>query len=427
MKEGKIKLNGKQWLAVVVCGMAYVALGNLQYLARDYYVIYKEANGLSDGQMGMIMTAVGIAAVIAYFYNGFVTDLVRPKVMMMFSCGMCIILGAILLINPGYMISVIAFCGFALLPMWSPMAKLLAGLGTQVQSNKIFAWLDFFIAAAGLLAGFAASAAVAGAGSAYGVKVVTIVYIIMNAACVISLPFIDKTTKAEFIQAKKSSSDGFTLKNVLILFRDPDQWLGWLAIGLGYTGYIGMTYISPLLADVFGVSPAIITMLDTIKNSGIGLVAPLIAGMLATKFGAVRSYFVWLGLYIVSMILIIVMPWQPALAIIAVLCVVMLSFSVKGRSAISSTVMTNVATPMMLFGTSIGIQSLIMTIPDTFFYTIAGNLIDSYGNMGYYFVFGGCLVFALLGLLCCIVLDRRLKAGKTSEWFFAQKQQKENA
>lgn len=57
-KAPKVKLNGRQWLAVIVCGMAYNALGILQYLARDFYVIYKESNGLTDSQMGTIMTAV---------------------------------------------------------------------------------------------------------------------------------------------------------------------------------------------------------------------------------------------------------------------------------------------------------------------------------------------------------------------------------
>lgn len=101
-KAPKVKLNGRQWLAVIVCGMAYNALGILQYLARDFYVIYKESNGLTDSQMGTIMTAVGIAAVIAYFYNGFVTDLVRPKIMMMFSCSVCVVLALFLLTNPGF-------------------------------------------------------------------------------------------------------------------------------------------------------------------------------------------------------------------------------------------------------------------------------------------------------------------------------------
>lgn len=428
MSEGKkIKLNGKQWLAIAVCGMAYTALGNLQYLVQYFYVIYKEANGLTDGQMGTILSAIGVAAVIAYFYNGFVTDLIRPKSMMMFSCSVCVVLGLYLLTNPGYIPSMIAFCGFALLPMWSPMAKLLAGLGNEEQSSKIFAWLDFFIALTGLATGFLASAAVAQAGAAVGIKLVTIAYVVMNILCVVCLPIVDKTTKADFIKSRESSNERFNLKNVLILFHDPDQWLGWLAIGLGYTGYIGLTYISPLLVDVFGVSSSVVTAIDTVKNYGIGLVAPLIAGMLATKFGAVRSYFLWISLYVGSMVLMIIMPWQPAFVIIAVLCIIMLSFAMKGRSAISSTVMTNVSTPMFLFGTSIGIQSLIMTIPDMFCYNIAGNLIDNYGNTGYYFVFGGCLVFALLGLLCCIILDRRLKVGKTSAWFFAQKQQNENA
>ena len=107
-----------------------------------------------------------------------------------------------------------------------------------------------------------------------------------------------------------------------------------------------------------------------------------------------------------------------------VLSVVLLSFSVKGRSAISNTVLTNAKTPMALFGTSVCIQSVFMTIPDTFCYNIAGNMLETYGNNGYYYIFGMCLVFSVAGLICNIILDRRLKAGKTSEWFFSQHLQK---
>lgn len=392
-KAPKVKLNGRQWLAVIVCGMAYNALGILQYLARDFYVIYKESNGLTDSQMGTIMTAVGIAAVIAYFYNGFVTDLVRPKIMMMFSCSVCVVLALFLLTNPGFMPSVVCFCAFALLPMWSPMAKLLASVSTEEESNQVFAWLDFFIGLSGLVIGFGASAAVARLNSAAGVRAILLIALAMNVLTVVSLPFIDKTTKADFLAQKKENAGGFNLKNILILFRDPDQWLAWLSIGLGYTGYIALTYLYPLLA-----------------------------GALATRFGAVRSYFLWLGFYVVSTAVIIILPWQPAFLIIAVLCALLIAFSVKGRSAISSTVLTNCATPMFLFGTSVGIESLIMTIPDTFCYNIAGNMIEANGVKGYYYVFAMCFAFAAAGLVCCIILDRRLKAGKTSEWFMKQHQ-----
>ncbi len=419
-KKTKVRLNGKQWLAVIVCGMAYNALGILQYLARDYYVIYKEANGLTDSQMGLILSAVGVAAVVAYFYNGFVTDLMRPKIMMMFSCSVCVILSVILLMSPGFIPSVICFCAFALLPMWSPMAKLLAGLGTNEESNQIFAWLDFVIAASALLTGFAASAAVASFASIAGVRVILVICLVMNVLVVVTLPMVDKTTREDFIKMKKENEGGFTLKNVLILFRDPDQWLIWLAIGLGYTGYIGITYLAPLMVDAFGMSEAVATALSTVTNHGVGLVAPLIAGVLATRFGAVRSYLLWLMFYVVSMVAMIILPWQPALLAIAILCTVLLAFSVKGRSAISSTVLTNIETPLFLFGTSVGIESLIMTIPDTFCYTIAGNMIEANGTNGYYYVFGMCLAFAVAGLICCIIVDRRLKAGKTSAWFMEQ-------
>lgn len=246
------------------------------------------------------------------------------------------------------------------------------------------------IAVSALLTGFAAVAAVAAFASIAGVRVILVICLVMNVLVVVTLPMVDKTTKEDFVKMKKENEGGFTLKNVLILFRDPDQWLVWLAIGLGYTGYIGIAYLAPLMVDAFGMSEAVATALSTVTNHGVGIVAPLIAGALATRFGAVRSYLLWLA------------------------------FSVKGRSAISSTVLTNIEMPVFLFGTSVGIESLIMTIPDTFCYTIAGNMIEANGTNGYYYVFGMCLAFAVAGLACCIIVDRRLKAGKTSAWFMEQ-------
>lgn len=421
MNQSSSKLNKKQWLALIVFGMAYTALGNLQYLAQQFYVIYKDANGLSDGQMGTILSAVGVAAVVAYFYNGFIADLVRPKVMMMFSTAVAAIMGTVLLFNPGYIASILIFCSFALLPLWTPMSKLLAGLSTEEQSNTVFAGLDFFIALAGLFSGFLASWAVAGSGAASGVRTLIISYIVMNVICCVAIPFIDKSTKEDFKKEKENSDDSFNLKNIKILFSDPDQWLAWLGIGFGYTAYIGMTYATPLLSEVFGISDSAITIIDTVRGSAIGLIAPLLAYSLAAKYGAVKSYFLWLGFYIAAMAALLILPWQPAFAVIAVAAIMLLAFSVKGRSAISNTVLTNIKTPLFLFGTSVGIESLFMSLPDTFSYTLAGNAIDNYGNTGYYMVFGACLAFAVLGLICNIILDRRLKAGKTSEAFFAAK------
>ena len=148
-----------------------------------------------------------------------------------------------------------------------------------------------------------------------------------------------------------------------------------------------MTYASPLLTDVFGMSVSSVTVVDAIKNNAIGLIAPLIAGSLASKFGAVRSYFVWLALYVIAVVAVIVTPWAPALVAVVVLSVVLLSFSVKGRSAISNTVLTNAKTPMALFGTSVCIQSVFMTIPDTFCYNIAGNMHLYAVLMGVFYAF----------------------------------------
>lgn len=419
MKQNTARLTGLHWLSVIILGMCYTTFGNMQYLVQYYYVMYKEANGLSDVQMGAILSAIGVAAVIAYAYNGFLTDMIKPRLLMTFTLSLAIVGGIVLLFNPGYIVSIIVFCGYALLPMWGPMSKLLVGISTEEQTDKIFGYLDFFVAVFGLAAGFIAARIVAASGSVAAVRGVIIFNTVCNAIGLIGVWYIGSKAKAAASGSEKGE-DAFSFQKVLILFRDPNQWLLWLGIGLGYTGYIALTYVSPLLTDMFGVSVTAVTAIDAVKNNAIGLVAPLVAGSLAAKFGAVRSYFLWLGLYAVSAAALIVTPWAPAFVGIAVLTIVLLSFSVKGRSAISNTVLTNAKTPMALFGTSVCIQSVFMTIPDTFCYTIAGNLLETHGNNGYYYIFGMCLAFALAGLLCNVILERRLKAGKTSEWFLQQ-------
>lgn len=427
MSEGKSKsrLNAIQWLSVVIFGMAYTTFGGMQYLVQYYYVMYKEANGLSDMQMGTILTAIGIAAVVAYAYNGFLTDLIKPKRLMSITMTLAIVGGIVLLFNPGYIASIIVFCGFALLPAWGPMSKLIASIAdTEEQMGKMYGYLDFFVAATGLIAGVLASRIVAATSSAAAIRGLVIFYTVCNIIALIGTLYLGSKAEKKKKNTETSEEDKFSFKKVLILLQDPNQWLLWLGIGLGYTAYIALTYVSPLLTDVFGISTATVTVVDAIKNNVTGLIAPLIAGALATKFGAVRSYFLWLALYVGSVVAVLITPWAPAFTAVAILCIILLSFSTKGRSAISNTVLIDAKTPMALFGTSVCIQSVFMTIPDTFCYNIAGNMLEKHGTNGYYYIFGMCLIFAVAGLVCNIILDRRMKAGKTSEWFFAQKEKK---
>lgn len=420
MKQNS-KLTGLHWFTAIVMGMMYTSFGNMQYLVQYYYVMYQEANGLTDVQMGAILSAVGICAVIAYFYNGFLTDMVKPRVLLSATLTLAIAAGIVLLFNPGYIASMAIFCLFALLPLWGPMSKLIVGISEGNQVDKMFGWLDFFLAVTGLIGGFIAARIVASSGSVAAIRGLVIYNTACNVIGLIAVQIISKKADAAKMGAEEKGDDAFSFKKVLVLFRDPNQWLLWLGIALGYTGYIALTYVGPMLSNVFGMSVAGVTVVNTVQNNVVGLVAPLLAGTLASKLGAVRSYFVWLGLYVVGVVSMIVSPWTAGFMWVAILAIIVLAFSVKGRSAISNTVLTDAKTPMALFGTSVCIQSVFMSLPDTFCYTLAGNLLEQHGNNGYYYIFGMCLIFSLAGLACNIILDRRLKAGKTSEWFFSQK------
>lgn len=418
-EKKNVKMTGRVWFLIFFCGMGCTAF-DIQYLVRNYYVLYKEAFGTTDSQMGMILSAVGVAAVIAYFVNGFLTDLAKPRTILTIAFSIGTAACVALLLFPNYIVSMIVFVVFALTPLWAPVVKLVADTTPPELSGKVYGWVDSFWGLTGLAIGFVASAIVSMADAAIAMRLVIILYLVMNVLCLISVQIIGRQSISSASSAEKNEEDKFSLKNVLILFRDPNQWLVWLGIGFGYTGYLGLTYLSPLLSEYFGVSTAAITALNTIQNNGITFVLPIVSGWLSDKMGATRSYFIWLGFYIASMGIILIIPWAPLFYILAIAALLLVACSVKGRSPLSSSMLTDVRTPLFLMGTSVGIESMIMTIPDTFFYTIAGNMIENQGKTGYFWVFVACLGFALAGLVCNVILDRRLKAGKTSDKFFAE-------
>ena len=80
----KVKMTKNHWMAIFFCGMGMTAF-DIQYLARNFYVIYQEAFGTTDAQMGLLLSAIGVAATIAYFYGGIICDVVKPRTMLTFA------------------------------------------------------------------------------------------------------------------------------------------------------------------------------------------------------------------------------------------------------------------------------------------------------------------------------------------------------
>lgn len=413
----KSKMTAFVWFAVLIGGLGSTATG-AQSIIKNFYVIYKEANMLSDGQMGTILSIMSIAQVLSFFYGGIISDIIKPKKILTFACVSYCVSSVILATNPGYVPSIIIFCLFAMTPFWAPMVKLLATSTPSELSGKVYGWLDSFTGLAGLVVGLVTTWAVAAFGSVVSVKVMCIMYAVMAGITLVGVQIIAKHATEEEVKEEKSEDDKFTFKNMLKLIKDPAQWLVWLGITFGYTGYIGLTYMSPMLVEYFGISQAGVTLIDTVRNNVLAFIVPIFSGWYADKVGAVKSYFLWLGFYAASIAIILFIPWTGAYYIFAIISVVLLTVSLKGRSPLSNTLLTTVRTPMMLFSTSVAFESMVMTIPDTFAYSMAGNRIEKYGMLGYRYIFIVSILLVVAGLVCNIILDRRMKAGKDSAWFF---------
>ena len=102
----KAKMTTFTWFAVFICGLGSTATG-AQSIIKNFYVIYKEANMLTDGQMGTILSIMSIAQVLSYFYGGIISDIIKPKTILTFACASYCVSSIILASNPGYVASIV--------------------------------------------------------------------------------------------------------------------------------------------------------------------------------------------------------------------------------------------------------------------------------------------------------------------------------
>lgn len=142
--------------------------------------------------------------------------------------------------------------------------------------------------------------------------------------------------------------------------------------------------------------------------------------MIATRIGALKTFFICLGFYLSSMVIILICLWENAFWTIGFLVVIFLACALRGRGPLSTAMFTQVRTPWALFATTSALTSAINAIPDTFTYTLCGLAVENYGVHGYRYIFIACAVLAVIGFVLALTLDRRLKAGKDSEWHFSK-------
>jgi len=387
------------------------------HVARFFRPTLLLALDLDNTQLGLVQSAYGVVAMLAYFPGGPLADLFPARKLLTASLVSTSAGGLYFAQLPSFdgLWLLFAFWGLTtILLFWAALIRATREWGDPERQGQAYGLLD---AGRGLMAAVMASIAVGLFGLFFPENVETLsdqarreairgVILFYTSvtflAALLTWFFVKEPEVGSEVQPRK----GISLEQVRRVFAMRAVWLQALIVVCAYVGYKGIDYYSLFAVDVYGLSEVEAASLSA-ATAWVRPFAALAAGLLGDRIRSSRATalcFVLLGLaYLLPLLADF---GSPALSLFF-LNVAVSSAAAFGLRGIYFALLEEGAIPAVATGTAVGIVSVVGYSPDVFFGVLAGLIIDGYpGLLGYQYFSLVVVGFASIGLLASILFTR---------------------
>ena len=418
----------QKWITLLAVALTGGVINKICYLRETYYDPLQQATGATDVQLGLLMSAFGIANFIFYFPGGVLADKFSSKKLIVFSCFSTAAAGFWYATLPGFntlMLLHVIFAVTTVFTFWAAMVKIVNNLGGPEEQGRLMGALEgsrgLFGTIAALVSVIFFSRAGEGiAGLQATVRYYSVVLIIAGvlAAIFIQEPERMKITKTE--KKEKDSKDKVTLQTVLEVVKMPRIWLAGILVLMSYSALIFHGMVTPYMTEAFGLSGSVVAVLSTVRTYVMMMIGAMTAGVIADKLGSVIRFmkygFIGMTIFGCGYLLI---PGNRDFVWVIVLNFIFYGLCLYGVKGLYFATIDEVMVPKHLAGTASGIISLIGYCPEIFMYVWVGNIVaNGAGLSGYHTVFKWMIGFAVVGFLSAMLLNhlnKKARAEKEAE------------
>ena len=418
MRKGLQKLGlgekmSQNFWAIMIIAFGGAIIYGLPYFRFDYYDVYLETYHLTNTEMGIFGSVLGVFGMISYLFGGVVAD--RFSTRMILTCSL---IGTgiggfihLLPLNFTQLVCLYAFWGvtslFAFWPACVKAVRILSGSGDQ---GKAF---GFFEGGRGVAAGLMAVAAVVafriGAGKmedqALGMRYVIIFYSVLTIFMGI-LAFL--TVK----DGKMEASDKISFKGIGEVLKLPAVWLIGLITFCNYIFTLSLYYFTPYATGILGASVTFAAGLAAVKR-WFALFGNVGGGYITDKVGTGNIVFISFLAMAAGTAAIMFLPvGQGGVIAFTVLFIVIYIFY-NVNSAMTWAMMDEGKIPEKFSGTAAGIISTVGYLPEIFCSILAGILIDKNpGVKGFRMYFTFLIAALLVGAILVVIWKKFLKSNE---------------
>ena len=405
MKE---KLNFRLMALVTMVSFGWVGILNTGWLFDSYYTLVRDAIGLTDGQIGSIISIVGITSVIGYFFSGFFTDLLKPQLTMWLGI-VCSIVGSFILYTTQQasyglaLLTCVIMLGGGVFFYCTAAFKLLADNSTPGTKGRVMGYFFAFQGIFMIICNTIVSSVINSNTAKDGLNLMLLFSCVQLVIAQVAIHFLDQSkTAAKAAKGEKKGGSGFNVAYLPKLLSNPCYLLFLVVAFCTIASGRMNTYTQPLLQDQFGVSTANVLLISTWVNNGTSLVMSILAGIIADKMGSARNAILLsIGFWAVALVLVFATPWNPSFLFMIVLALIF----IRSINAICKpgrmTLIQECMIPDEYMGVAIGFFNVVGAAPDIFLGSLFGNILETYGStrQAYMIIYGVFIVIALVAFL----------------------------
>lgn len=417
------KKNSKKFLTLVLMMLALSTIYILPYLRYSFYIPLQEAMGLvgENEKYGTLTSIYGIANFLLYIPGGWLADRFDSKKLMVFSMVSTGILGLWLATWPGYssLLIIYALLGVTtVLTFWSASIKCINVISAADEQGSMFGGLEAGRGVVSLavttifIAIYAAFSSSSSRSMSAVVICCSVVMILVGVALAFLMPNTQSTgvTNANIKDSLSAMGKAFKMPVTYIL-------AGMLFCAQMCTQ--AGSYYAPYLSEGSDMSTMTATIFANYRTVLCGVVGGIIAIIMSKRMGRSSKAIIYAAVIAIVMYAALTLfPSTPSLMWPMVIIMVIATICNNIFRSLYYAVIDEAGTPKNIVGSVIGVASLIGFLPDAFYGTVCGSLIDDYGIGGYKKIFFTGILAVLLGGICAFLGDRQVlkyrKAHPTS-------------
>jgi MFS family permease len=396
---------GKKYLRIFLLTFTWIVY-LIPYLATDFYNQFLEAYGLTDGQLGAVITFFGLTATPGYFIGGWFADRFNAKKLVVLSCVLTAMVAVGVSLCHSYTLLMILYLvmGFTSAGLhWSAHLKVIRAMGDDGEQGRLYGAVDAaygvftILMTYGILALLSSVLEKTGMGFRGGILIYAGISVVIGVAVLFVVPF-DPKKAVEEEDSIKLAQLGRVLKMPLTYY------LGLFTLGYYIIRCI-IPYVNPHLSASFGISVTFATGFTMTVRTGVKMISGPIGGAFRDKLGkSTPVVLVGAAGAIVFSLLMAFLPAGTSLAAAFMLLAVFVVFFAGMTSPMLYTPVSEAKIPLSYTGTILGIASAIGYSADIWLYSLCGRWLDSFGETAYSYIyilmaFGGVIMFVTALLL----------------------------